>query len=345
MAKVDIVVPCYNYGRFLEACVTSVLEQSIGDLRVLVIDDASTDESLSVAKRLAEADRRVSIIAHSQNQGHIATYNEGLLDWARADYCVLLSADDVLTPGSLARAAAVLEANPTVGMVYGHALNWNGAEPRPAPRLKFPRAKIWPGHEWLRIVCRRGHCVTSTPSVVVRTSVQQAIGGYRTELPQTGDVEMWMRFAVHTDIAYVRGVDQAYYRIHDTNMSTQRVPIIDLRQRKAAYDALFTAYGELIPGAYHLQRKANRMMAKEALWKACSAYHRRRMDTTPVTELIDFARSTYAELDHLPEYWGLRWRQRIGPEVCPYLQPIMMSAVHRRVRNWLWWRTWKLRGI
>jgi glycosyltransferase involved in cell wall biosynthesis len=40
MAKVDIVVPCYNYGRYLEGCVRSVLEQSLGDLRVLIIDDA-----------------------------------------------------------------------------------------------------------------------------------------------------------------------------------------------------------------------------------------------------------------------------------------------------------------
>ena len=51
MAKVDIVVPCYNYGRFLAACVASVLNQSIADLRVLIIDDASTDNSVSVAIR------------------------------------------------------------------------------------------------------------------------------------------------------------------------------------------------------------------------------------------------------------------------------------------------------
>ena len=196
-----------------------------------------------------------------------------------------------------------------------------------------------------RIVCRRGHAVTSTPRVVVRTSVQRAIGGYRCELPHTGDVEMWMRFAVHSDIAYVRGADQAWYRIYHTNMTTQRIPIIDLRQRKAAYDYLFATYGAMISDRVYLQQEANRKMTKEALWRACSAYHRRRMDTTPVAELVDFARSTYAEFDRLPEYWGLRWRQRVGPEMCPYLQPIMLSAVHRRARNWLWWRTWKLRGV
>lgn len=344
MAKVDVIVPCYNYGRFLEECVHSVLKQSLSDLRVLIIDDASSDNTLSVARRLAETDRRVSVIAHPQNRGHIATYNEGLLDWADADYSVLLSADDVLTPGSLARATAVLDANPSVGMVYGHAAFWKAGKPRPVPRLKSTGTTIWPKQQWLRIVCCLGHAVTSTPGVVVRTSVQRMIGGYLPELPHTADFEMWMRFAVYTDIAYVRGADQAWYRIHDTNMTTERIPTVDFRQRKAAYDSLFATYGTLIPDRDYLKRKANCKMAKQALWLACSAYHRGR-DTSCVAELLDFAQSTCAEFRRLPEYWGLRWRQLIGPEVCPYLQPLMLSAVHRRLRHSLWWRRWTYRGI
>lgn len=90
-------------------------------------------------------------------------------------------------------------------------------------------------------------------------------------------------------------------------MTTHGVPIVDLRRRGAVYDALFATHAALIPGKDHLRREANRKMAKEALWRACSAY-RRRMDTTPVAELIGFARSTYPGLDHLSEYWDLRWR-------------------------------------
>jgi Glycosyl transferase family 2 len=345
MAKIDVVIPCYNYGRFLEECVRSVLDQSIRNLRVLIVDDASSDDSLVVARRFAEADRRVSVISHPKNRGHIATYNEGLIDWANSEYSLLLSADDVLAPEALARAIAVLDANPSVGFLYGHAATWYDDQPKPHLRVKQTGTSIWQGHDWLRIMCRRGHCVTSTPTAIVRTSVQQAIGGYRTDLPHTADVEMWMRFAVHSDVAYIKGADQACYRIHGTNMTVQRIPIIDLQQRKAAYDALFAEYGELVSDADWLHREANRKMAKEALWRACSAYHRRRMDITPVNELIDFARSTYPEFERLPEYWGLRWRQLIGPDLCPYLQPIMISAVHRKARNWLWWRTWRWRGV
>ena len=345
MAKIDVVVPCYNYGRFLEECVASVLNQSMRDVRVLIIDDASSDNSSEIARKLADTDPRVHVLRHEHNRGHIATYNEGLLGWANADYSLLLSADDVVTDGAFARAVQLLDANPNVGMLYGHAAYWYDDEPRPHIRTHQRGTSIWRGHDWLRIVCQRGHCVTPTPTAIVRTSIQQAIGGYRSDLPHTADVEMWMRFAVHSDIAYIRGADQALYRIHNNNMTVQRVPIIDLKQRKAAYDAIFFSYSALIQDADCLHRTANRKIAKEALWRACSAYHRRRLSTVPVNELVDFARSTYPEVGELPEYWGLRWRKRAGPRISSYLQPFMLSAVRRKISNWLWWKTWKLRGI
>ena len=100
MSTVNVVIPCYNYGEFLPECVASVLDDQPGcDVRVLIIDDASNDGSAVVAKGIAAADSRVEVIIHPANKGHIATYNEGLLEWADGGYSVLLDADDRLTPG------------------------------------------------------------------------------------------------------------------------------------------------------------------------------------------------------------------------------------------------------
>jgi len=343
--SVSVVIPCYRYGHFLARCVRSVLDQEGVDVRVLIIDDASPDDSAETALQLAAEDERVEARVHEVNQGHIATYNEGLLGWADGDYSVLISADDLMTPGSLARATAVMEANPAVGFVYGHAAWWRDDQPLPTPRLESRGVTVWRGAEWLNILCRRGYNVISSPEVVVRTSVQQQIGGYLPELPHTGDAEMWMRFAVHSDVAYIKGVDQAYYRIHATQMTNDRVPYVDLVQRKAAYDALFAEYGDRIPTAARLRRRAGRTMAKEALWRACRAYERRRTDTTPIAELVEFAEAAYPHPARLPEYWGLRWRQKVGPALCPYFQPVMISAVHRRVRSALLWRRWAREGV
>src|SRR5262249_18685153 len=154
----------------------AALDQEGVDVRVLIIDDASPDDSADVARRLAAQDERVEVRVHAENKGHIATYNEGLLEWADGKYSVLISADDMLAPGALARATAVLEANPDVGFVYGHSKYWVEGDPLPVARTEPTGMTVWKGLDWLRIMCGLGHSVVTSPEVVVRTSVQQAIG-------------------------------------------------------------------------------------------------------------------------------------------------------------------------
>src|ERR1035441_4659738 len=84
-------------------------------------------------------------IQTSESDLNIATYNEGLLEWADCDYTVLMSADDRLTPGALRRAADLLDSHPDVGFVYGHPVHFqHGQEPPPA-RTTVRGWSIWPG--------------------------------------------------------------------------------------------------------------------------------------------------------------------------------------------------------
>ena len=137
MSSVSVVVPCYNYGHFLEECVASVLDDQDGvDVRVLIIDDASPDDSADVAKKIAARDPRVEVVVHTTNAGNIATFNEGLIEWTDGDYCLLLSADDRVTPGALRRASELLDANPSVGFAYGHALWCIEGAPLPPARTR-----------------------------------------------------------------------------------------------------------------------------------------------------------------------------------------------------------------
>ncbi len=87
---VSVVIPCYNYGHYLPGAVASALDQEGVDVDVLVVDDASTDDSAAVARSLAESDPRVDVLVHEVNRGHIAAYNDGLAK-ARGDYVVLIS--------------------------------------------------------------------------------------------------------------------------------------------------------------------------------------------------------------------------------------------------------------
>jgi glycosyltransferase involved in cell wall biosynthesis len=94
---VTVVVPCYNYARFLPAAVDSALAQDGVQVKVLIVDDASTDGSAEVARSLAGRDGRVRLIARPRNGGPVASFNDGLAA-ADGEYLIRLDADDLLTP-------------------------------------------------------------------------------------------------------------------------------------------------------------------------------------------------------------------------------------------------------
>jgi glycosyltransferase involved in cell wall biosynthesis len=344
--SVSVVIPCYNYGSFLGECVRSATEAQPGvDVEVLIIDDASSDDSADVARHIAAADPRVEVIVHATNRGHIATYNEGLLEWARGDFSVLLSADDQLTPGALHRAVSLLQANPTVGFAYGHPLHFRHGAALPTPRTKVRGWSVWPGHWWLQRRFRDATSCITSPEVVVRTGLQKQVGGYDPRLTHCGDIEMWMRLAAYSDVGYVRGVDQAFYRVHGRNMSSSTGRIEDLRQRRDAYDAVIARCADVLPDREKWSDDVHERLAWEALSVAARAYDRGRVATTPVDDLVAFALDCWPDATELPIYRGLQLRKRIGPNASKYLQPFAISAVTNKAQNWWWWQSWQRRGI
>lgn len=347
MSMVDVIIPCYNYARYLRGCVHSVLSQPNVDVRVLIIDDASSDETLAVGRELVAADSRVAFRRHETNRGHIATYNEGLIGWSTADYTVLLSADDLLTPGCLGRAVSIMDAAPSIGMVYGRTIHFQCEADLP---VIYPRDfgfRRWSGANWLRLRCRAGYNVITSPEVVVRGEIQRAAGGYRPELPHAGDLEMWLRIAALSDIAYVNRTPQACYRVHPKSMmrTIYRGSFLDLRQRKGAFDSFFQRDAATIADARELYDLANRSLAREALWDACRSYDRNDIAACHVEELIDFAMTTYPNAASLAEYAALRRRQWLGPVVCNRTQIFAASALFRKVQRAALKQRWKHQGV
>jgi len=346
MTSVSVVIPCYKYGHFLEDAVGSVLDDQAGvDVRVLIIDDASPDDSAEAARKIAARDNRVEVLVHTANKGHIATYNEGLLDWADGDYCALVSADDRLTPGALQRARDLLDAHPEVGFVYGHPLWFWQDKPLPAARTKLRGWSIWPGQWWLERRFREAsNCITA-PEVVVRTSVQRQVGGYDPRLPHAGDLEMWLRLAANADVGFLRGVDQAYYRVHGQSMRTSYDALKDLRQVRLAFELALDRRGGKVSGDQRLSGLMRRKLGREALWAAARSYDLGQAEQASVDELVAFAFDCWPEVNRLPLYHTLQLRRRIGPRAMRHLEPFIVSAFAHKAHGWLRRRSWKYRGF
>lgn len=340
---VSVIVPCYNYGHFLEGCVASVLSQRGVDVRVLVIDDRSTDDSASVCSRLAERDERVEYHQHLENAGLIATANEGL-EWAQGEFVVLLSADDLLVPGSLQRAAAVMREHADVGMVYGRPLIAHEGRALPHPTGRWRSTRVWTGEEWIRMRCRTGHNCISSPEVVVRSSVQRAVGGYDPACYHTSDLNMWLRIAAVSRIAYIRGTPQAIYRIHAASMMrSQDGPLTYLRERRAAFDSFFASCGPRLEAPDRSRAIVGRTLARQALWRACREVETRSSEQA-IDEYVDFALDIYPDARLLREWRGLALRRRLGAGRSRAFPPFALAGASHRMRYHADRARWRLTG-
>jgi hypothetical protein len=335
-------VPCYNYGRYLPGALTTVLGQQGVDVDVILIDDASPDGSAAVVRELAAADTRIRPILHERNRGHIATYNEGL-EQATGDYVVLMSADDALAPGALARATALMEAEPSVGLVYGFPIVFSDELPAASTRVRT--WSVWSGREWIEGRCRRGENCIHNPEVVLRTSVQHAIGGYDPDLPHSGDLEMWLRAAAFADVGRVNGPPQAYYRVHQQSMQRTIYAghVTDLEGRLDAFRKVLVGPESRVADGEALYATARRSLARAALGHARNAYEHGRTDQEPVAEYLAFAEREWPAVRDSRAWRAVERRGAAGTVTrgVAWRSRRIVEDLEARVR----WRQWRRYGV
>lgn len=349
MTSVSVIVPNFNYARYLPMCLGSALGQPGVDVRVLLVDNCSDDDSLDVARGIAATDSRLEVRAHEVNIGLIGSLNEGL-EWALArdaDATMTLSADDALAPGALARVGRVLAAEPDVGLVHGRVLLLQGDEQPPPPsrvRLLQRSGAPWsvsPGATFVEGVCRHGRNPLFDPEVVLRTSLYREVGFYNPALPHTSDLEMWLRAGSRTRVARLAGQEQAYYRIHPAQHSRDYWDAVlpDLQACLAAYESFLSS----APGSMNvdrLRRLAREGLARTALREGVRAYDRGRTGDVSVPELEAFAEQLVPGSGQLPEARALGRRRRLGPHASRAMRLAdargNVDALRRRTEHW--WR-------
>jgi hypothetical protein len=345
MASVDVVVPCYNYARYLPACVQSILSQPGVDVRVTIIDDQSSDNTAEVASELARNDTRVRFIRHEVNKGHIATYNEGLA-LATHDYVVLLSADDLLTPGALRRATDLMDANPGVGFTYGVPISFHTDVPPPA-RTQVSGWSVWKGTDWIRLMCKSGRNFITCPEVVMRTRIQHEIGGYRASLPHTGDMEMWLRAAASSDVGRVNGTDQAYYRVHSASMqrTIHKGFLLDMKGRLDAIESAFATTTAALTDTEAMVASAKKAIAKLTLERVRRASEAGETLAEPFEDYRHFALSIHPDAAHARSWRRLERARQGRTSAARRALYWMRAKTTQRVQDHLVWRRWWKTGV
>lgn len=234
--RVSVVLPVYNAGEPLRRAVDSIVAQTYTDWELVAVDDGSTDGSGAVLDDYARRDPRIRVI-HQENQRQVAAMNRAIGE-ARGEFVARMDADDRSYPERFARQVAYLDAHPEVGVLGTLA------------DVAFPDGeRIWGGDESHVLLCWRLLFTTPMvhPSIMMRTAVVRAAGGYAPEADRLEDYELFERLSHTTRLATLPERLVWYDRSLDTNISTV---YRDVQQQVAqhVHARLFRHYGLDVAG-------------------------------------------------------------------------------------------------
>ncbi len=211
-----IAIPVYNREELVRGAIESALAHTRPDIRVLVIDNCSTDNTYEVAKSF-QTDPRLDVIRNESNLGLFGNFNR-CLELSTGDYVCILCSDDRHRPGFIDAAIAAMEANPTAGIVTGHQrmIDEHGSFLRiEADHLK---PGLYDGREaikaFLRFQSHYAFNIFSLPSgCLFRKSVVGQTDPFLKEWQIVGDVELYLRMLERSDVAAIdiEGVDVIYH--------------------------------------------------------------------------------------------------------------------------------------
>lgn len=204
MTTVSILIPTYNGARYIGSAIDSVLAQAGVDLELIVVDDNSRDGTTAIVE--AYADPRIRLFRNPSNLGPEGNWNRAL-ELATGRYVKLLPQDDLLHPHSLARQAAVLDADAdeSIALVFG-AREIIGPTGRILARrgLKGVASGRVLATTLVRHCVRRGTNVIGEPGAILfRRALAERIGPFDGQQGFVIDLDYWIRLLAHGDAWYM----------------------------------------------------------------------------------------------------------------------------------------------
>lgn len=226
---VSVIIPVFNNAPYVRDAVQSVLKQTYGNFECLIFDDGSTDGSIDIVRKLAEADPRIRHFTEG-HRGMTAWLNRGI-ELARAPYIARMDADDISLPTRFAKQVEYLENNPACVAVGCQAEIIDPEGDVIGPWIR-PRS-----HEEIDAHHLAGQGAGLIhPSIMMRREVLRGIGGYRTQFVVAQDFDLLLRMAEVGRLANLPEV-LLHYRSHESSVSTQKYVLQAEMTRSALADA------------------------------------------------------------------------------------------------------------
>lgn len=231
--KISVVMSCYNSEKYLDQAIESILNQSYGDFELLLLNDGSTDKTLSRFEYYSQLDNRCRVYS-SENQGIVAMVNKGI-SLAKADIIFRMDGDDVSRPDRFEKQMNYLEAHPKCVAVGAKALLIDSDG--------LPIKEMWDITDHKKIdefhLTGIGSAMCN-PVTAIRKEAILKVGGYRQECNYAEDYDLWLRLAEIGQLAnlpevlveYRQHVQSVGYKHREAQLKATKLAVDESKKRR-----------------------------------------------------------------------------------------------------------------
>lgn len=220
MIQFSILIPLYNKASYIEKTLKSVLKQTFSDYEIIVINDGSTDESVS--KVLEFKDSRIQLY-NQKNQGAAVARNLGI-EKAKYDYIAFLDADDLWMENHLETLKILIQDFPNAGIFASRYQLIFKEGKVTVPKFKGIATDFY-GIVPDYFDASLNYAVTTSSSIVVPKSVFEEIGIFKPNITSGEDVDMWIRIATKYTVAISNKITASYN--HYIQNSLSKISILE----------------------------------------------------------------------------------------------------------------------
>ena len=248
--KVSVVVPNYNHALYLQQRLDSIINQEFQDFEVIILDDASTDNSREIIKSYSRYPAFRFLLSETRSGSAIKQWQKGL-ESARGEYVWFAESDDCSSPYFLSQLLPVLESDKSLGLVYcqsylvdpssrvfGDAVQWTDDLDRVRWRSNFDNS----GRAEVRDYLSKKNTIPNASAVLIRTRVLRSIDRLDDGYKLCGDWLLWIKILLQSNIGYVaRKLN--YWRQYSSNARTQVAGVMESNEGPGILNYLATELG------------------------------------------------------------------------------------------------------
>jgi glycosyltransferase involved in cell wall biosynthesis len=252
MPLISVIIPVYNGEKTIRETVFSVLNQTMPNFELIIINDGSQDSTLEIVSRIP--DPRVKIFSFA-NAGLAVSRNRGIA-LANGDYLAFLDADDLWADNKLEAQLAALKENPEAAVAY----SWTDCIDGQGRFLRQSAHATASGNVQANLLL--ANFISSGSNVFVRKQAVVDVGGFDESLSNAQDWDLWLRLAARYEFVPVPET-QVFYRVSPHSMSTN-VLGLEVSMQKV----IRRSFEQAPPTLQHLQRYSQANCYKYLTFKA-----------------------------------------------------------------------------